>query len=181
MTAVPVETKRLVLRAPTFDDAPRVVRYAGDLAVARMLARVPHPYTEAHASAFIGDVLASNAAGGGLGLAVARRKEPGALLGFVSFAREGDGAEIGWWFGPPYWGKGFATEAVAAMVGLAFADPGLQVLTAGAFAGNAASLRVQEKLGFVRTGEGLRMNLARGGPAAHIDMALTRGTYEGKP
>ena len=39
MTAAPVETKRLILRAPTFDDAPRIVRYAGDLAVARMLAQ----------------------------------------------------------------------------------------------------------------------------------------------
>ena len=66
------------------------------------------------------------------------------------------------------------------MVALAFADPGLKRLTAGAFAGNAASLRVQEKLGFVRTGESERMNLARGGPAAHVDMALSRAIYEGK-
>lgn len=175
--AVPVETGRLILRAPTFADGPRLARYAGDLAVARMLARVPHPYTEAHASAFIGDVLASNAQGDGLGLAVARRKEPGALIGFVSFAREGEAAEIGWWFGPPYWGRGFATEAVAAMVALAFADPAVQRLTAGAFAGNAASLRVQQKLGFVRTGESRRMNLARGGPADHVDMGLTRATH----
>lgn len=177
LTAAPLETRRLVLRAFAFSDVPRIARYAGDLSVSRMLARVPHPYTEAHASAFVGDMLASNATGDGLGLAIARKKEPGALIGSISFTRDGATAEIGWWLGPPYWGRGFATEAVTAMVALAFREPRLDRLTAGAFAGNGASLRVQEKLGFVQVGAGQRDSLARGGPTAHIDMELTRAAY----
>ncbi len=183
LAAVPLETRRLVLRAFDFADVPRIARYAGDPAVSRMLARVPHPYTEAHASAFIGDMLASNATGDGLGLAIARKKEPRALIGSISFTRAGasmleaSSAEIGWWLGPPYWGRGFATEAVAAMVGLAFRDTALEKLTAGAFAGNAGSLRVQEKLGFVQVGAGERESLARGELAAHIETELTRAAY----
>ena len=84
---VPLTTKRLVLRQPSFDDVPRLARLAGDRDVARMLLVVPHPYTEAHASAFIGDVLASNLTGDSLALAVARAKEPHALIGVVSFSR----------------------------------------------------------------------------------------------
>jgi RimJ/RimL family protein N-acetyltransferase len=177
LAAVPLETRRLVLRAFAFPDVPRIARYAGDLAVSRMLARVPHPYTEAHASAFIGDMLASNVTGDGLGLAIARKKEPGALIGSISFTRAGASAEIGWWLGPPYWARGLATEAVAAMVGLAFRDETLEKLTAGAFAGNAASLRVQEKLGFAQVGAGERESLARGGLAAHVETELTRAAF----
>ena len=179
-SAAPAETRRLVLRDFTFEDVPRLARYAADPRVSRMLAIVPSPYTEAHASAFIGDILASNATGGGPGLAIARNKEPGALIGTISFARDGQAAEIGWWLGPPYWGKGFATEAVSAMIAIAFRDPGLAALTAGAFAENAASLRVQEKLGFVRTGLHDRHSLARGAMAPHVDTRLTRETFEAR-
>lgn len=175
---MPVATRRLILRSLSFDDVPRIVRYAGDLAVARMLAAVPHPYAEAHASAFIGDAMASNLAGDGLALAIARLKEPGALIGAISFARRGAAtAEIGWWLGRPYWGKGLATEAAAAMAAVAFRDPGLEALTAGAFADNPASLRVQDKLGFVRIAEEQRHSAARGGPAPHVATLLTREAF----
>ncbi|MGQ3354447.1 MAG: GNAT family N-acetyltransferase [Phreatobacter sp.] len=177
LDAVPLTTRRLVLRQPTFADVPRLALYAGDFDVARMLVAVPHPYAEAHASAFIGDVLASNATGDSLALVVARLKEPHALVGLVSVTREGRGATMGWWFGRPYWGRGFATEAVGGMTGLAFRHPGIDSLAAGAFADNPASLRVQEKAGFVRTGESLRQSAARGGKVTQIDMILTRDAY----
>lgn len=176
--AAPVTTRRLALRHVCFDDAPRILGYAGDPAVSRMLAVVPHPYTPAHASAFIGDAMASNAAGDGLVLAVARRREAGALIGVISFARRSDTvAEIGWWLGKPYWGKGFATEAVAAMVEIAFRDPTLAALSAGAFADNAASLRIQDKIGFVRTGADEKHSLARGGLSPHVATTLTREAF----
>ena len=173
-SAVPIETRRLVLRDFTFDDVARTSLYAGDPAVARMMAPVPLPFTPAHASAFIGDVLASNASGGGLGLAVARRREPEAMIGTVTFAGAGSSVEIGWWFGRPFWGKGFATEAVSALLAVAFQAPGLALVTAGAFADNPASLRVHEKLGFRITGQSRRMSQARGIMVDHVDMALTR-------
>lgn len=175
---VPLTTRRLVLREPAFDDVPRLARLAGDRDVARMLLAVPHPYTEAHASAFIGDVLASNVTGDSLALAVARAREPQSLIGLVSFSREGDMATIGWWFGKPVWGRGFATEAVRAMIPLAFRDPAILRLEAGAFADNPASLRVQEKLGFRRTGESMKTSIARGTGVPHVDMSLTREAYE---
>lgn len=176
--SLPLETRRLVLRHPAFGDVPRLARYAGDLQVARMITAVPHPYTEAHASAFVGDLLATNQSGAGLGMAIARNREPGALVGLISFTLQAAGtATIGWWLGPPYWGRGFATEAVEAAVGLAFLNPALERLTAGAFAENLASLRVQEKLGFVRTGMSQRHSLARRGMVDHVDTVLTRAAF----
>jgi ribosomal-protein-alanine N-acetyltransferase len=176
--ALPVETQRLVLRPPTFDDVRRIALYAGDIKVAGMVVAVPHPYTEAHASAFVGDIIATNQSGGGLGLAVARRREPAALIGMISFTLRGAGsATIGWWFGPPYWGRGFASESVEAAIRLAFLNPAVERLTAGAFSENAASLRVQDKLGFTRVGTSERASLARKGLIPHTDTILTREAF----
>ena len=178
LDAVPLQTRRLMLRQPTFADVPRLALYAGDLDVARMLVAVPHPYTQAHASAFVGDVLASNLTGDSLALAVARLREPHAAIGMISFTREGRAATIGWWMGKPYWGRGFATEAVVAMAGLAFRDPAIDVLKAGAFEDNPGSLRVHEKTGFVRTGLAPRASAARGGTVTQVEMELTRDAFQ---
>jgi ribosomal-protein-alanine N-acetyltransferase len=177
LDAVPLATRRLVLRQPTFDDVPRLALYAGDIDVARMLVAVPHPYTEAHASAFVGDVLASNLAGDSLALALARLREPHAFIGMITFTRQGRAATIGWWLGKPYWGRGFATEAVVAMAGLAFRDPAIDLLKAGAFEDNPGSLRVHEKTGFVRTGLSSRASKARGTTVSHVEMDLTREAF----
>jgi len=175
---LPMESRRLVLRQPTFADVPRLALYAGDFDVARMLVAVPHPYTEAHASAFVGDVLASNLTGDSLALAVARLREPHACIGMITFTRQGKAATIGWWLGKPYWGRGFATEAVIAMAGLAFRDPAIDVLKAGAFEDNPGSLRVHEKTGFVRTGLAPRTSAARGGTVMQVEMELTREAFQ---
>lgn len=57
-------------------------------------------------------------------------------------------AEIGYWIGEPYWGKGYATETVQLLTAFAFNE--LQVLRifAGVFGSNKASMRVLEKAGY---------------------------------
>lgn len=59
-------------------------------------------------------------------------------------------AEIGWCLDSRHQGQGYVTEAAAELVRLCFEDLGLRRLTAEAFAGNAPSLRVMEKLGMRR-------------------------------
>jgi RimJ/RimL family protein N-acetyltransferase len=56
--------------------------------------------------------------------------------------------EIGYWLGKPYWGKGYATEVLSLLCWLCFKHLGAGVVKCGAFVGNAASRRVQEKNGF---------------------------------
>ena len=57
-------------------------------------------------------------------------------------------AEIGYWLGEEYWGRGVVTEAVAAMTEYAFSAFGLLRVYAGVFAWNPASMRVLEKAGY---------------------------------
>ena len=66
-----------------------------------------------------------------------------------------DTPEIGYWLGVPYWNKGYATEALHALIDYAFTDLTHDALQAGARVTNPASRRVLEKCGFQWTGVGL--------------------------
>jgi RimJ/RimL family protein N-acetyltransferase len=59
-------------------------------------------------------------------------------------------AEIGYWLAEPFWGKGIVTEAVRALVPVAFEETGIVRIQAGVFSHNPASMQVLEKCGFIR-------------------------------
>jgi len=59
-------------------------------------------------------------------------------------------AEIGYWLAEPFWGRGIATDAVRALVPVAFGRYDINRLQAGIFSTNPASMRVLEKCGFSR-------------------------------
>ena len=63
--------------------------------------------------------------------------------------------ELGYWLGVEHWGKGYATEALHAVIDYAFTDLAHEALQAGARVTNPASRRVLEKCGFQWTGVGL--------------------------
>ena len=77
------------------------------------------------------------------------------VIGACSIVCDDDTPELGYWVGAPYWGKGYATEALHAAVDYAFTDLGHEALQAGARVTNPASRRVLEKCGFQWTGVGL--------------------------
>jgi RimJ/RimL family protein N-acetyltransferase len=54
-------------------------------------------------------------------------------------------AEIGYWIGEPYWGKGIATKAVALITAYGFSELNLVRIYAGVFDFNMASMKVLEK------------------------------------
>jgi RimJ/RimL family protein N-acetyltransferase len=60
---------------------------------------------------------------------------------------KGTGAEIGWVVDPAYAGRGLATEGARELLRICFDVLGVRRVTAGAFADNAASVRIMEKLG----------------------------------
>ena len=59
-------------------------------------------------------------------------------------------AEIGYWLAEPFWGRGIATDAVRALVPIAFDRMGMVRIEAGIHSDNPASMRVLEKCGFAR-------------------------------
>ena len=72
-------------------------------------------------------------------------------------------AELGYWLGVEYWGRGFATAATQRLVAYAWQTfPHLQRLEAGVFGWNGASARVLEKAGFTLDGT-LRTSIVKDG------------------
>jgi RimJ/RimL family protein N-acetyltransferase len=147
---VPIlKTARLVLRAPRLADARRVAALVNDRRIAENTARIPHPYALADAEAWIG------AANRTPGEATFLLEVGGEVIGGCGFDLRAGGPEIGYWLGVPFWGNGYATEAVQAVIDYAFGEHRLPALLAGARITNPASRRVLENCGFQWTGVAL--------------------------
>jgi RimJ/RimL family protein N-acetyltransferase len=84
---------------------------------------------------------------------------------------------LGYWLGQPFWGRGYMSEAAFALTQQLFASTDHDTVYSGAFADNAASLRVQEKLGFERTGEVMHDSRPRAEKLLHINTELARTRF----
>jgi RimJ/RimL family protein N-acetyltransferase len=149
--SIPVlETKRLALRAARLEDAKAVAALANDRRIAENTARIPYPYKLADAEQFIAG---ANKKGEAAYLITLR---DGTIVGACGLMfHYDDTPEIGYWLGVPYWNKGYATEALHALIDYAFTDLTHDAVQAGARVTNPASRRVLEKCGFQWTGVGL--------------------------
>ena len=86
--------------------------------------------------------------------------------------------DIGYAFAPYSHGKGYATEAVGALVDEAFSKRGAERIFGNAFVGNTASRRVMEKLGFVHEGTQRRCQFKNGVWLDQWMLAITRPDWE---
>lgn len=148
------ETERLRLRALRREDLPRYVELIGDWDVARWLSSVPYPYFMKHAEEFLARMETAYRAGTPE-LFLITDKVSGEMMGavglhpakFTGQAEDRTLAEVGYWLGRPYWGRGVMTEAVKAVLGLGFQRPELQLITAVTDPANHASQNVLRKAG----------------------------------
>jgi len=157
---------RLVLKSCTIrpwrlDDAESLAKHANNRKVWLALRDLfPHPYsvndaheflersiTERPATNFCIEV--DGAAAGGIGIRLRRD---------VHWHT----AELGYWLGESFWGRGIMSESVAAFMHFCFDNFPLRRLYAEPFANNRASARVLEKAGFVYEGR-LKNNVIKNG------------------
>lgn len=143
-------TERLRLRAPEPADAPRMAELANDYDVARMLVPMPYPYTVADAADFIEHQ--ADFHGDGRAFAIEHPDE--GLIGVVGVSTGKDAFPMtGYWLGRPYWGRGYATEALEAAMGWTRSRLGARAIMSSHFVDNPASGWVLTKAGFLYTGE----------------------------
>jgi RimJ/RimL family protein N-acetyltransferase len=156
---IEIETERLRLRPLRLSDAQRVAHFCGDPHVGRNLAMTPIPYLDVTAEGWI--LIMRARAGLNKEFTFAIDLPDEGLIGVIgAHQRSGEGFEVGYWFGRPFWGFGYATEALTAFLAEA---RDLGELQAGHFIDNPASGRVLSKAGFVYTGEiKQQFSLARG-------------------
>lgn len=146
-----LRTDRLILRPWERGDEEALTSEANDVEVWRTVRdRFPYPYTLADAERWISHTISEPGPPRSFAIVF-----DGAPIGGVGVELKEDihrcTAEIGYWLGRTWWGRGLATEAVRRIVDYAFeAFPALARLEAHVFASNTGSVRVLEKAGFVR-------------------------------
>lgn len=174
-----LETRRLALVPLVPDHASALFALMNEWEVVRMLAVVPWPLT-------LGDVerhAARQFSTGAESIDFAIL-EGGKAIGVCGVKRPGGGdpprimPRLGYWIGRPYWNRGYATEALAALVGYSFRTFPQDVMGAGVFHGNPGSRRVLEKLGFARAGGYDTYCRSRDAMVATDDMHLARAVWE---
>ena len=169
-----LESERLHLRAPRMKDATAIAALANNRKIAEMTASIPHPYRLADAETWIGGLVDRSV---GAAFAIFEKKG-GAFVGICSYEWRGETIpEIGYWAGEPFWGRGYGTEAVRAMIDHAFTATDLEALAASCRVTNIASRRVLEKCGFQWTGAGLCRVRALGASVPSDRFRLERRTW----
>ncbi len=148
----PIETERLRLRAYLPSDAETLESLAGAREIADTMISIPHPLSLEAARSLIAQSLAPDPSA--LHLAVVQR-ESGEFIGSCGLREidsEHSQAELSFWIGHPWWGRGYATEAAAAVLHRAWHELQLNRVYAYHMVRNPASGAVLRRLGMKQEG-----------------------------
>ena len=170
-------TDRLRLRRLQASDAALIAPLVNDWQVARWTSHIPHPYTEEMAVEFI--AAQAEAPDNGSRVFAILTKDDDTLIGCVGLHRDSGShhGELGYWVGRKFWGNGYASEAVRAVVDYAFNELNLAELEAGAVPVNKASHRVLAKAGFIACDVREEDAPARGHPLQLIVRRIKRARW----
>ena len=142
-----IELKTCVIRPWRPGDEGSLIANANNYKIWRnMRDRFPHPYTAEDAREWIRRV-GEESPCANFAIVV-----DGEAVGGIGLILNGDihrcSAEIGYWLGEAFWGRGVVTEAVRALTQWAFDSFNLSRIYAGVLEWNPASMRVLEKAGY---------------------------------
>ena len=163
---------RSVVRSWTADDLASLIKYADNRKIwLNLRDRFPHPYTRRDGREFI---------------QLARSQRPqtmfaievdGEAVGGIGFVPHADvervSAEIGYWLGEPFWGRGIVSEALVAVTKYAIESHKLTRVFAVPYAHNEGSCRVLEKAGYVLEGRLRRSAIKDGQVVDQMQYAFT--------
>jgi len=151
-----IETVRLCVRCYRYDDLADLIALVNNWEVARWVATMPYPYTEAAGREWIELVKSDHATGQPRRFAIALKEQDRLIGGIGLDGSTGDGSTepaLGYWLGQPYWGRGYAREAVAAIIEYGFHSLGFETIRAYTDPSNARSQRVLLHSGLKQIGE----------------------------
>jgi len=165
-----IYTTRLQLRPFARTDAPRVQQLASDYEIAFNTLRIPHPYELPMAEEWIAGQAKAIEEQRELTWAVTIEKE-NLLIGSIGLIlfKEFDQAELGYWIGKPYWNRGYASEAAAAILEFGFTELNLHRIYAHHLSRNPASGKVLQKIGMQHEGC-LRQHIRKWGKFEDMEM-----------
>lgn len=140
------ETKRLILKEISLDDAPSYEKNFVDYEVIRHLSvAVPWPYPKDGIINFIKDFILPNQGKDRWVWGIFLKVNPIELVGVVDLWRECRPENRGFWLAKKLWGQGIMTEAVEPVMNYAFNELRFEKLVFANAVGNVASRKVKEK------------------------------------
>jgi RimJ/RimL family protein N-acetyltransferase len=143
-----IETERLILRRAREDDLEAMHAVLSHPVATRYWSTLPHEHLGVTREWLGGMIAADPSESDDFVVEL-----DGRVIGKAGFYRL---PEIGYILHPDHWGRGYASEALRAVIEHVFAHYDVEALTADIDPDNAASIRVMEKLGFRISGRASR-------------------------
>lgn len=174
-------TEHLILRPHTVWDADDLQKIINDRDIASTTLNIPYPYTLEDAIDFLSKRETSYEETGSPQFAITCKDET--FIGGIGLSvhKEHENAELGYWIGKIYWGKGYCTEASQAVVKYGFEVMGLNRIYATHFTRNPASGRVMQKIGMQYEGH-LRQNVKKWDKFEDLELySILKDEYIAKP
>lgn len=139
---------------------------------------VPSPYPPDGATSWIHETVTRREAGGEYTFAIKAGDRLVGVCGLVSVSGDAKSAELGYWIGKPFWGKGYATAGATLALGFGFQQLDLRTVRSSCLVRNRPSRRVLEKLGFRITAFGTSTNPKWGPEDRLLLFELSRREWE---
>ena len=151
-----IETERLILRIPEKKDIADIAQNINNLKVSKWLLVVPYPYKKKDAIWYINHCKKKLKEKPRKDYSFSiELKEIHKIIGGISLCKIDYSAgvgTVGYWLGEPHWRFGYGSEALQALIDLAFKRLKLNRLEVGVFVGNPSSGKLLEKYGFKKEG-----------------------------
>lgn len=147
------ETERLIGREWTESDVEAAFAIYGDPEVMRGLSGVPEPNIESQRENLLAAVERYRERPKGMGFWALERKSDSRIVGGAivkAIPEDEEKIEVGWQLGREFWGQGYATESARKAIEIGFRHLNIDRIYALVRPWNERSLRVTERLGFIR-------------------------------
>ena len=169
-----LEFGRYRLRPFRRGDEPSIARHINDRRIERYTLNIPHPYTLKDARHWVDFNRKLDRAAKRVQLNLAIALEGEVIGGIGLFRMNGHSAELGYWLGVKYWGRGIVTGAVRTLTAYAMKSLKLRRVYAKVFPANKASARVLEKCAYKYEGRLVKDAVKRGRARDGLLFARTR-------
>jgi len=175
-------TKRLTLRRIQLEDVPTLIKYANNKKISDQIFNIPFPYQEEDAIYRFNFILQGFKNKERYVFAITL-KDDTELIGEVGLHldKENNNAQFGYWIAEPFWGKGIATEALAAILKFGFEALALNKIYATHYPDNPASGKVMLSNGMIKEAELKEHYKIDGAYRTVVQYRLTKKEYEDRP
>ena len=175
----------VALIMPQYEHARALAEIANSKDIAENVGSIgefPHPYTEKDAFEMIDAAISAYSMGIGYNFEVIPKEvdSPVGMVGIRNVNMHALSAEMGFWTGEKYRGRGYTKAALSMLIGFCFFKLGLIRVYATALKSNSKSLMLMESLGMKKEGILRSAAITNAGPQDQVILSILKDEYKQK-